>query len=46
MNIPSTVTNIGNNVFKDCTNLKEVTIPDSVTSVEADVFVGTALFKM
>ncbi len=36
--IPNTVTSIGNNAFKGCSNLTSVTIPNSVTSIGEDAF--------
>ena len=40
--IGSTVTEIGNNAFEDCTNLSTVTIPDSISVIGADSFAGCA----
>ncbi len=40
-----TLTAIQSNAFKNCDFLKFVTIPDSVTSIGADAFVGTAYYK-
>lgn len=36
--IPSTVTKIGKNAFKNCTSLKSVTVPKNVTSVGTNAF--------
>ena len=38
--IPSGVTSVGNKVFKDYTNLEEVTIPNSVTNLGSEAFSG------
>ena len=36
------VTSVGNAAFKDCTDLTEITIPDSVTSIGEYAFCGCA----
>ena len=36
--IPDSVTYIGDNAFRDCTSLVSITIPDSVTSIGNDAF--------
>lgn len=38
--IPSSVTRIGNEAFKDCAGLTSVTIPNSVTSIGNEAFEG------
>ena len=38
--IPNGVTNLGENVFCNCTSLTSITIPDSVTSIENHAFAG------
>lgn len=40
LNIPSSVTSIGDKVFDHCENLKEITIPRSVTSVGSFAFLS------
>ena len=39
--IPETVSQIGNEVFKDCTELDLITIPDNVKQIGEDVFDNT-----
>ena len=36
--VPSSVTTIGGNAFKDCKELTSITIPSSVTSIESQAF--------
>ena len=38
MNIPDSVTDIGNYAFYNCKSLKSVTVPDSVTWIGTEVF--------
>ena len=38
IDIPETVTSIGNNAFKHCDRLQTITIPDTVTSIGHDAF--------
>ena len=38
INIPSSVTSIGNLTFSKCKNLTNITIPDSVTKIEHETF--------
>ena len=40
INIPESVTSIGNYAFEDCSGLTSVTIGDSVTSIGSDAFSG------
>jgi hypothetical protein len=40
INIPSTITEIGNGAFTDCQNIKRVTIPSSVSVLGYSVFYG------
>ncbi|MGI5070624.1 leucine-rich repeat domain-containing protein [Treponema pectinovorum] len=44
-NILSSVTEIGEGAFKDCTSLKEVAIPDSVVSIEKLAFSGCSALE-
>ena len=37
------ITTIGALAFKDCTALKEITLPDSLTSIDGSAFTGSAL---
>ena len=43
INIPSTVTTIGNNAFERCSNLETINIPESVTSIGDYAFYGCGL---
>ena len=43
INIPDTVTIIGNNAFERCSNLETVNIPDDVTTIGDYAFYGCAL---
>ena len=38
--IPEGVTLIGENAFKDCASLTEITIPAGVTEIGRDAFIG------
>lgn len=38
--IPDSVTEIGNDAFKGCTNLRSIVIPDSVTVIGYGAFIG------
>ena len=40
MNIPNSVTSIGNGAFNNCTGLTSITIPSSVTSIGEEAFCG------
>ena len=40
--IPNSVTNIGNETFRDCSSLSSITIPNSVTSIGKGTFEGCA----
>ena len=40
INIPNTITTIGEYAFSSCKNLKSITIPKSVTSIEKGAFSG------
>ena len=40
INIPKSVTNIGEHAFKNCASLTSITIPNSVTSIGEDAFYG------
>jgi len=44
INIPNTVTTIGYNAFRDCTNLT-FTIPNSVTSIGGNAFLNTPWYN-
>jgi len=44
--IPNGVTKIWQGAFRDCLELKAVTIPDSVTSIEGFAFFGTGLINL
>ena len=41
--LPTTITSIDNNAFYNCTNLKKVNVPNSVTSIGEYAFAGTAI---
>lgn len=43
--IPDTLTEIGNNAFECCTNLKSITIPDNVTKIGDNAFANCANLK-
>ena len=43
--IPQEVTSIGAYAFAGCSGLTSITIPDSVTSIEASAFYNTALYN-
>ncbi len=43
VSIPHSTTTIGSSAFSNCTLLKQVTIPNRVTSIEPDAFDGCAL---
>ena len=43
--IPDTVTSIGNNAFASCTSLKNIEIPNSVTSIVGAAFSGCSNLK-
>ena len=42
LEIPNSVTSIGERAFRDCTGLTSVTIPNSVTSIGSSTFYGCA----
>lgn len=44
--IPESVTEMGNNCFKDCVNLKHINIPDSVVKIGETTFKGVEGVKM
>jgi len=44
--IPEGVTSIGEDVFRDCSNLTSITIPNSVTSIGSDTFAGCDVIKL
>ncbi len=44
--IPSTVTTIGNNAFKECTDLKLISIPVSVRSIGGAAFGGCSILYL
>ena len=41
--IPETVTKVGNFIFEDCTKLKSVSIPESMTYISYGMFEGSGL---
>lgn len=43
--IPATVTTIGDNAFRNCTSLESLTLPDAVTSVNKEAFRGCSGLK-
>ena len=43
--IPDGVTEIGNSIFRYCTNLTNITIPDSVTNIGYSAFMGCTSLK-
>ena len=45
INIPDTVTTIGNNAFKNCSSLKSIEIPNSVTEIGKCVFKDCSILK-
>ena len=45
INIPDSVTSIGENAFYDCTGLTSINIPDSVTSIGNSAFYNTGYAK-
>ncbi len=40
INIPNSVTSIGNTAFADCSSLTQITIPDTVTSIKNATFMN------
>ena len=44
IDIPNSVTNIGDNAFFNCSGLTTITIPNSVTSIGVDAFYGTGWY--
>ena len=44
--LPSTLTSIGNHCFSDCKKLRELTIPDRVTDIGRHAFENTRLRKL
>ena len=47
INLPSTITSIGESAFNGCQNISEIVIPAKVTSIESNAFYGcTKLEKM
>ena len=46
VNVPSTWTTIGSNVFSRCSSLTEATLPDNMTAIPSGMFSRTAITKI